>query len=144
MLQSSGANPRPHHKPDPEKRPAPRPVLHYQLGSDAASVVLRALVREEYAPLVRLNSKFWNAGGLSFKFGLFQGAEISAESPQTLLSGGIEFATPPDARPTATNDSVFALYEKPEEAWKKWAPALQLHLPEQAPSSETTTNLQTQ
>jgi paraquat-inducible protein B len=116
-------------------------VLHFQLGPDAREVVVRARIHEEYAPLVRLNSKFWNAGGLSFKFSLFHGAEISAESPETLLTGGIEFATPPEPGAAATNGASFRLYEKPEDAWKAWAPAIPLHLPEQAPLAVTPAEL---
>jgi paraquat-inducible protein B len=33
-------------------------------------------VDEEYAPLVRMNSIFWNAGGINFHPGLFSGANI--------------------------------------------------------------------
>src|SRR5690242_21071555 len=40
-------------------------VANYQLGPDARAVILRAVIRQEYAPLVRWNSKFWNAGGLT-------------------------------------------------------------------------------
>ena len=110
-------------------------VLKYQLGNDAQEVKLEARIREEYAPLVRANSKFWNAGGLDFRFGLFRGAEISAESAKTLLSGGIEFATPNEPDAAASNGAVFRLYEKPDDAWKNWMPAINLKLPEQAPES---------
>jgi paraquat-inducible protein B len=108
-------------------------VQHYQLAASAQQAVLQAIVREEYAPLVRVNSKFWNVGGFDFKFGLFSGAELKAESPGTVLSGGIEFATPPELQPIAPNGAVFQIHEKPESAWKEWQPAIELHLPEQAP-----------
>ncbi len=107
-------------------------IVKYQLGSDAQDVTLQARIHKEYAPLVRANSKFWNAGGIDFSFGLFHGAEISAESAKTLLSGGIAFATPPESAQPATDGAVFRLYEKPEEAWKNWMPVIQLKLPEQA------------
>jgi len=77
---------------------------------------------------VRANSKFWNAGGIDFHFGLFRGAEISAESAKTLLSGGIEFATPTDAGEPATDGAVFRLYDKPEDIWKSWMPEINLNL----------------
>src|SRR6185437_4989474 len=41
-------------------------VERYQLSNDGQAVTLQARIRKEYAPLVRANSKFWNAGGLSF------------------------------------------------------------------------------
>lgn len=61
------------------------------------------------------------------------GAEISAESAKTLLSGGIEFGTPNEPEAAVTNGAVFRLYDKPEDAWKNWAPAIRLNLPAQAP-----------
>ena len=106
-------------------------VLKYQLSDDAQEVKLEARIHKEYAPLVRVNSKFWNAGGIDFHFGLFRGAEISAESAKTLLSGGLEFATPTDAGEPAADGAVFRLYDKPEDAWKNWMPAIHLNLTNQ-------------
>ncbi|HEY5232538.1 MAG TPA: MlaD family protein [Verrucomicrobiae bacterium] len=102
-------------------------VLDCRLGDDAREVVIHARIEEEYAPLVRMNSVFWNAGGLNVHIGLFSGANISAESAQTLINGGIEFATPPDFQSEATNDTIFDLNEKSEDEWEKWSPAIPLH-----------------
>ncbi|HEY5297820.1 MAG TPA: MlaD family protein [Verrucomicrobiae bacterium] len=101
-------------------------VLSCQLGNDPRHVIVHARIREEYAPLLRANSKFWNAGGINFHFGLFSGAQISAESAQTLVSGGIAFATPPDFQSAATNGTVFQLYEKEDDSWKDWNPYIPL------------------
>jgi paraquat-inducible protein B len=89
-------------------------------------------IRPEYAPLVRLNSKFLNAGGIDIRIGLFKGAQISTQSAQTLLSGGIEFATPQEIGPAAMNGAVFDLNETPKDAWKEWAPVIPLQLSGQA------------
>jgi paraquat-inducible protein B len=102
-------------------------VLECRLSDDAREVVIHARIREEYAPLVRKNSKFWNAGGINVHIGLFSGANISAESAQTLISGGIEFATPPDFQDAETNGAVFILNEKSEDEWEKWSPVIPLH-----------------
>jgi paraquat-inducible protein B len=110
-------------------------VLGCQLAENAQGVMVRARVRQEYAPLVRLNSKFWNAGGIDVRIGLFKGAEISAQSAQTLVSGGIEFATPREPGEAAANGAIFELNEKPKDEWKNWAPSIPLHLPGQAPAS---------
>lgn len=107
-------------------------VLGYQLGNDAREVTLRLRIHPEYAPLLRVNSKFWNAGGLNFSFGLFHGAELSAESARTLVSGGVEFATPTEFAQPATNGYAFRLYDKAEDAWKNWEPNIPLKLPSQA------------
>jgi paraquat-inducible protein B len=110
-------------------------VLNCQLAEDARSVIIHARVSQPYAPLVQQNSMFWNAGGIDFRIGIFKGAEISAQSAQTLLSGGIEFATPPEPGEAATNGSVFVLNEKSKDAWKNWTPSIPLHLPAQAVAS---------
>lgn len=109
-------------------------ILYYQLTSDARGVAIHARIWPEYAPLVRTDSKFWNAGGLDFRFGLFKGMQVSAESPRTLISGGIEFATPTDFHEPATNGTVFTLNEKPDEKWKTWTPAIALQLQKHAAS----------
>lgn len=110
-------------------------ILGFQLGGDAQEVRIHVRVHPEFAPLVRANSKFWNAGGLNFSFGLFRGAEISAESAKTLLSGGIAFGTPTEPEKPVTNGTLFRLYDKPEDAWKNWAPLIKLNLPGQAPTN---------
>jgi paraquat-inducible protein B len=69
---------------------------------------------------------------LDIHFGLFKGVQISAESPKTVISGGIEFATPTDFQTGATNGAVFVLNEKPGEKWTSWAPSISLNLPQQA------------
>ncbi len=103
-------------------------VLHAQLGSDSRNVVIQARIWEDYAPLVRSESKFWNAGGLDLHVGLFNGLQINAASPKTIVGGGIEFATPPVFGNQAGDGAVFELNEKPEDKWKTWNPAIALHL----------------
>jgi paraquat-inducible protein B len=116
-------------------------VLQCRLGGDAREVIINAFIRSNYTPLVRMDSKFWNAGGLSVHIGLFSGVKISAESAQTIISGGIEFATPPDFQDAATNGTVFALNEKADDAWGKWAPAIALPAqPPALPESRPATN----
>jgi paraquat-inducible protein B len=117
-------------------------VLDCRLSEDAREVVIHARIDQEYAPLVRMNSKFWNAGGISFHLGLFSGAKISAESAQTLVSGGIDFATPPEPGSAATNGVVFVLNEKAEDAWAKWTPDIPLHsVPEAMTNKASLPNL---
>jgi paraquat-inducible protein B len=110
-------------------------VVGYQLASDSRSVRIQMRVRKEYAPLVRANSIFWNAGGVDFHVGLFKGAQMSATSVQSLLSGAIEFATPPKMSEQATNGATFELNEKEKDEWKSWEPNIPLQLSDQAPTS---------
>jgi paraquat-inducible protein B len=112
-------------------------VLDCRLSDDARGVLIHARVWEAYAQLVRLNSKFWNAGGVDFHIGLFSGAKFSAESAQTLLSGGVAFATPTDFQTAVTNDAIFILNEKSEADWEKWSPAITLHAVPEAMTNKT-------
>jgi paraquat-inducible protein B len=116
-------------------------VLRYQLDDDSQGVKLEARIHKDYAPLVRANSKFWNAGGIDFRFGLFRGAEISAESAKTLLSGGIEFGTPTELGEPATDGAVFRLYDKPEDSWKNWMPLIHLNLTNEVSDTNQPTGL---
>jgi len=101
-------------------------VTGFHLSDDSRNVIVDARIRDEYAPLVRVNSAFWNAGGINFHAGLFSGIQVSAESAQTVVSGGIAFATPPNFGPAATNGMVFALNKKEDDAWKTWNPSIEL------------------
>lgn len=101
-------------------------VMDFQLGENARYIVVHARILQAYAPLVRVDSKFWNAGGISAHLGLFSGLNITAESAQTLVSGGIAFATPETYGPPATNGSVFLLNDKEDTAWESWNPIIPL------------------
>lgn len=107
-------------------------VMDFRLSENARHVIVDARILQNYAALVRVNSKFWNAGGISVHAGLFSGIDISAQSAQTVVSGGIAFATPPDYGPAATNGTVFALNEKEDDAWKNWNPEISLQSTPQA------------
>jgi paraquat-inducible protein B len=100
-------------------------VWDAMIGPDSQVIYVTALIKKGYAPLVRMNSKFWNAGGINFKLGL-SGLELSAQSVQTLVTGGIDFATPDPPGEQAIQDTAFTLYEKPEQAWLSWAPRIKL------------------
>lgn len=56
------------------------------------------------------------------------GATVRTESVETLIDGGIAFATPDGeqmgnpARPQQT----FALFDKAEDDWLQWAPKIQI------------------
>jgi len=112
-------------------------VTGLQLGQNSRFVVVQARIRQEYAPLVRDNSEFWNAGGINAHVGLFSGLQISAESAATLVSGGIAFATPENYGAAATNGTVFSLNEKPDPKWQNWNPAIPLG---QTPQASKTNN----
>lgn len=68
-------------------------VLTQELLSDSRHVRIGFNIQPRYASLVRSNSVFWNASGISASLGL-KGLEIHTGSFESILAGGIAFATP--------------------------------------------------
>ncbi|HTX22080.1 MAG TPA: MlaD family protein [Candidatus Aquilonibacter sp.] len=99
-------------------------VWYFELGNDSTAVNVHILIETNFAPLVRADSEFWNAGGISFQLGLFSGLSMNAETVKSLLIGGIAFATPSPPGILATNGSIFPLNEKVDDNWLKWSPAI--------------------
>ena len=77
-------------------------VVSHGLHDDARSMGIVVAITSRYAPLVRSNTVFWNASGISANFGL-SGLHIHSESLKTLMEGGIAFVPPgkPGARAAA-------------------------------------------
>jgi paraquat-inducible protein B len=106
-----------------------------QLSDDSTRVLVRIRIYTPYVDLVRTNTKFWNAGGLSLKVGLF-GAEINTTSIESLVVGGIAFATPEgELAPPAADGAQFTLLDQGEKDWLKWQPKISIHPPEITPAS---------
>lgn len=100
-------------------------VWDQQLGPDSQVVLITVNIRKKFAPLVRMNSVFWNAGGINFNLGL-SGLDVSAQSATALLEGGIDFATPDTRQKQAEDGTAFRLYDKPKDVWLTWSPAIKL------------------
>ena len=49
---------------------------------------------------------------------------MSAENLKSLVIGGIAFATAPGQESPLSPNTVFPLFEKPENEWLKWSPAI--------------------
>ena len=101
-------------------------VLGITLSDDAATVEIDIVIEPRFAALVKTNSVFWNASGFHASFGLFKGLSLDVESLQSLLAGGIAFATPNSGGGAVKAGAVFLLYDKPKEEWKDWAPHIRL------------------
>ena len=111
-------------------------VQYFVLAGDSTVINVHVLIETNFAPLVRADSKFWNAGGISAHFGLFSGLSMGAESLKSLVIGGIAFATPSPPGILATNGGVFPLNEKVDPAWLDWSPAIVItNAPPGAPES---------
>lgn len=104
-----------------------------RLSGDSTAVLVRVHLDAPYADLVRTNSKFWNTGGFSFKVSLF-GAELKDTSLESLVTGGVAFATP-DAvplAPAAPDGTQFSLASEPDKEWLKWSPKIPIKSQESA------------
>jgi paraquat-inducible protein B len=100
-------------------------VEYFELGTNSTDVKIHALIKTAFAPLVRKDTKFWNAGGLSLSLKFF-GINVSAETFKSLVIGGIAFATPSASTDLAVAGDSFALEEKVDEKWLKWSPAISI------------------
>ncbi|AZD10541.1 Paraquat-inducible protein B [Pseudomonas chlororaphis] len=103
-------------------------VTGYELGQTADRVLIHILIEPKYAPLVRSGTRFWNSSGFGIDIGLFKGATVRTESLETLIQGGIAFATPDGERMgnPARPEQTFALFDKFEDEWLTWAPKIPL------------------
>lgn len=103
-------------------------VMGYELGQTADRVLIHILIEPRYASLVRGGSRFWNSSGFGVDFGLFRGATVRTESLETLIDGGIAFATPDGERmgAQARPEQTFPLFDKAEDEWLQWAPKISL------------------
>ena len=81
--------------------------------------------------LVRSNSRFWNASGISANLGS-HGLKSHTESLKALLAGGVSFATPPKPGHTVSEGSVFPLHHEAKDDWMKWETDFEAK-PEDAP-----------
>ena len=100
-------------------------VEYFVLGTNSTEVEIHALIEPAFAALVRADSRFWNAGGISVSLKLI-GINFSAENIKSLVMGGIAFATPSPPGTLASNGSVFPLNEKVYDAWLKWSPSIEI------------------
>ncbi|MDD1017011.1 PqiB family protein [Pseudomonas rubra] len=103
-------------------------VTGFELGQTADRVLIHILIEPKYAALVRGGSRFWNSSGFGFDIGLFKGATVRTESLETLIEGGIAFATPDGEKMgnPARPEQTFALFDKAEDEWLQWAPKIQI------------------
>ncbi len=103
-------------------------VTGYELGQTADRVLIRVLIEPRYAALVHTGSRFWETSGFGVDFSLFKGASLRTDSLESLLEGGVAFATPDGERmgQRARPGQTFALFKEPQDEWFDWAPKIEL------------------
>jgi paraquat-inducible protein B len=113
-----------------------------RLSDDSTSVLVRIHLEAPYVNLVRTNTRFWNTGGFSFKVSLF-GAQLKDTSLESLVTGGVAFATPDTGplAPAADAGTQFVLAAEAEKEWGKWAPKIPVKSPESVVEKSTSPSL---
>jgi paraquat-inducible protein B len=107
-----------------------------RLADDATAALIRIRVFRAYTDLVRTNTQFWNAGGIDFKLGI-HGAELRADSIESLFAGGVALGTPDQGElaPPALDGTEFVLHEKAEKEWLEWHPRIPIQPVDTGPES---------
>ncbi len=98
-------------------------VTDATLAPDGRSVDVEIEIESNQAHLVRDNSRFWNASGVGVNLG-FGGLSVQTSSIQSMLSGGIGFATPKRPGERVDNDHRFELAREVDDDWLDWRPDL--------------------
>jgi paraquat-inducible protein B len=100
-------------------------VQRIDLSPNATSADVHILVFQRYAPLVREGTAFWNVSGVNLKGSILKGVEVDFESLRALVTGGAEFASPPNSA-RAKPGTVFFLHAEPKKEWLGWAPQIKI------------------
>ena len=102
-------------------------VLEVRLGPDSTRVEVIAGIEPRYAPLVCENSRFWNTSGVGVEFDLFGGLTLRADSLESILTGGISFATPAKKPGDVVEGGHrFDLASAVDAEWLGWEPVIPL------------------
>ena len=103
-------------------------VASYELAKTADQVLIHVSIQQRFAPLVRKNTVFWNASGIGVNWSLFKGLHVHTESLESILAGGVAFATPDNDKMgnRAKENAVFPLQAEVKDEWLKWKPTIKL------------------
>ncbi|MBB1267947.1 PqiB family protein [Shewanella sp. SR44-3] len=88
-------------------------VVSYRL-ENSQLIVISVFIQEQYAQLVKKNSRFWNVSGVSIDASL-SGIKINTESLASMLAGGISFDSE-EAQALAENGDSFLLFADEAQA----------------------------
>jgi hypothetical protein len=102
-------------------------VLSIKLAPSGNEVLTSVLIRASYSGLVREGSRFFKLNAVEFDMGI-KGITLTAGSLETMIKGGIGFATPgpSDQGGPVKKGRRFTLYTEAEEKWQAWEPSLNL------------------
>lgn len=93
------------------------------LAADARRVEARVRIEPRFAGLVRERTRFFATSGIGLELGL-KGLRADIESLESIITGGVALATPPDAGARAATGARFELADRPRPEWLEWEPRL--------------------
>lgn len=102
-------------------------VTGFELSEDSQFVYILVNIREAYAPLIRENTVFWNVSGTRCGFEMSTKFFDCMIAPlETLLAGGLSFATPPvaEAGSMVEDGHIFDMNWDDKEEWYGWNPGI--------------------
>jgi len=99
-------------------------VIGVDLSPSADKVNIFINIAKRYTPLVNAKSQFWNTSGINIEAGLFSGVNIDSESIETLIAGGIAFATPELDQESPALPTSFILHQNIDNDWLEWQPKI--------------------
>lgn len=108
-------------------------VIGIDLSPTADEVNIFINIAQRYAPLVNAQSQFWNTSGVNIEAGIFSGVNIDSESIETLIAGGIAFATPQlDEDNDKTREKYnlpisYILHKNINKDWLEWQPKIEIN-----------------
>lgn len=95
--------------------------IHVAKGGQMINVQIN--IENRFTFLIRNNTVFWRKIGVQAKLGLF-GSEIKVNSLESIMSGGVELATPAPAGPMAKAMQKFPIAAETPKDIAKWNPIL--------------------
>lgn len=98
-------------------------VTKVNLSKNGQRVLVQINVEHRYRRLIRTNTVFWKKAGVHAKLGLFN-SELTINSMETILHGGIDLQTPDEAGAIAKAWTHFYLEQTPPKEAEKWNPTL--------------------
>ncbi|WP_286234021.1 PqiB family protein [Thalassotalea sediminis] len=102
-------------------------VIGIDLAESADKVNIYVNIEKRYRTLVTSETQFWNTSGFNMEAGLFAGVTIESESLETIMSGGIAFATPkPSTKSNQVLPPTFKLHQSMKKEWRSWSPKIEL------------------
>jgi len=98
-------------------------IENIDLHSNTKYVKIKVFINKKYQNLIRENTQFYNVSGIDIDLSLL-GANIKADSLNSVIYGGISFSTPNNFGKMAPNESEFSLHKEAKEEWLTYNPEI--------------------